>query len=80
MARKVFRTGNSAVVSLPPDVLEAVGLKLGDTVDVIADREHRRIIVRPAQAGLPDVRTGFLEMVDRFIERYRPALETLAEE
>ena len=80
MARKVFRTGNSAVVSLPPDVLEAVGLELGDSVTVIADPERRRIIVSPAEAVLPDVRADFLKTVDRFIERYRPALETLARE
>jgi len=78
MARKIFRTGNSMVVSLPADVLEAAGLELGDEVTVAADRETGRIIVTPT--ALPGVRAGFLERVDRFIEDYRPALETLAEE
>jgi putative addiction module antidote len=78
MARKIFRTGNSAVVSLPVDVLEAVGLRLGDEVTVAADLENSRIIITPAT--LPGVRADFLERVDRFIENYRPALETLAQE
>ena len=78
MARKVFRTGNSTVVSLPVDVLETVGLKLGDEVTVVADPEHNRIIITPYT--LPGVRPGFLERVDRFIDNYRPALETLAQE
>ena len=43
MARKIFRTGNSTVVSLPSDVLEAVGLELGDEVTILADPEHHRI-------------------------------------
>ena len=80
MARKIFRTGNSAVVSLPADVLESVGLNPGDEVTVTADPEHRWIVVAPAQETLPGVRPGFLDQVDRFITRYQPALETLAEE
>jgi len=37
-----------------------------------------RIIITPAT--LPGVRHGFLERVDHFIDNYRPALETLAQE
>ncbi len=80
MPRKIFRTGNSAVVSLPADVLETVGLELGDSVTVSADPEQRQIIITPAETSLPGVRPGFLDHVDDFIERYRPALETLAKE
>lgn len=78
MGRKIFRTGNSAVVSIPPEVLEATGLELGDEVRVTVDPEHTRIILTPAT--LPGVRPGFLDRVDQFIERYEPSLETLAEE
>jgi putative addiction module antidote len=80
MARKIFRTGNSSVVSLPGDVLESVGLDLGDEVTVTADPEHRWIVVAPAGESLPGVRPDFLDRVDRFIQRYEPALETLAKE
>ncbi|MGD8794677.1 MAG: AbrB/MazE/SpoVT family DNA-binding domain-containing protein [Anaerolineae bacterium] len=80
MARKVFRSGNSAVVSIPPEVLEVVGLQTGDAVTVVADVEGQRIIVTPATPDLPGVRQDLLEQVDRFIQRYRPALEKLASE
>jgi putative addiction module antidote len=80
MARKIFRTGNSAVVSLPPDVLETIGLELGDEVTVAADPERQWIVIAPAEETLPGVRPDFLDRVDRFIERYQPALETLAKE
>jgi putative addiction module antidote len=80
MTRKIFRTGNSAVVSLPADALEMVGLNLGDEVTVAADPEHRWIVVAPAEETLSGVRPDFLDRVDRFIERYQPALETLAKE
>lgn len=78
MARKIFRTGNSAVVSLPPEVMEITGLELGDEVNVTVDPERNQIIITPAT--LSGVRPGFLERVDRFIDRYRPALDTLASE
>lgn len=80
MARRIFRTGNSAVVSLPADVLEALGLGLGDEVVIVADPEQSRIIITPARPTLPGVRPDFLERVDRFIEQHRPVLETLAQE
>jgi len=80
MPRKIFRTGNSAVVSLPADILETVGLELGDSVTIVADAEQRQIIITPVETSLPGVRSGFLERLDRFIEQYHPALETLAKE
>lgn len=80
MARKVFRSGNSSVVSIPSEVLEVVGLRTGDEVTVTADVERQRIIITPAASELPDVREGLLEQVDRFIQRYHPALEKLASE
>jgi putative addiction module antidote len=79
MTRKLFRTGNSTVVSLPVDVLETVGLRPGDEVTVTVDPEQRRIIVTPPAPTLPGVRPDFLDQVDQFIERYQPALETLAQ-
>jgi putative addiction module antidote len=80
MARKIFRTGNSAVVSLPVDVLQTIGLSPGDEVTVTADPENQRIVIAPAAETLPGVRPGFLDRVDQFIERYQPTLETLANE
>ena len=80
MPRMIFRTGNSAVVSLPTDVLKTIGLALGDSVTIVADPEQRQIIITPADTSLPGVRPGFLDRVDRFIDEYRPALETLARE
>ena len=74
MARKIFRTGNSAVVSLPADAMEAVGLELGDKVTVIADLERGCITIAPGT--LPGVSPRFLERVDRFIEGYRPSQDT----
>ena len=65
-------------MSIPPEVLEVMGLQAGDEVTVTADLDMQRIIIMPAAPKLPDVREDLLEQVDRFIHRYRPALEKLA--
>ena len=78
MARRIFRAGNSNVVSLSLDVLEAVGLGMGDEVHIVADSQNSRIIITPS-ASL-EVRPDLLERVNRFIDSYQPALEALAQE
>lgn len=78
MARKIFRSGNSAVVSIPQDSLDALGLELGSEVEVVVDEEQGRLILRPAD-DLPGVDPEFSRRLDEFIERYRPALDALAD-
>jgi len=80
MLRKVFRTGNSTVVSLPKDVMDPLGVRDGSDVSVELDREHRQIIIRPvdkpiAAAGVDE---DFARQVSEFIAEYRPALNSLA--
>ena len=80
MLRKVFRTGNSTVVSLPKDVTAPLGVKDGSDVSVELDREHGQIIIRPVE--LPIAASGvdeeFARQVSEFIAEYRPALQSLA--
>jgi antitoxin component of MazEF toxin-antitoxin module len=79
MLRKVFRTGNSLVISLPKDVIEPLGVTEGGHVSVELDRPNRQIVIRPVElpfAGTID--EGFARQVAEFIEEYRPALEALA--
>ncbi|HNT26406.1 MAG TPA: AbrB/MazE/SpoVT family DNA-binding domain-containing protein [Anaerolineales bacterium] len=80
MLRKVFKTGNSVVVSLPKEALEYLGLHEGVDVAVDLDRDHRQIIITPAEAPLAGagIDEVFARQVAEFIEEYRPALESLA--
>jgi putative addiction module antidote len=78
MARKIFRTGNSLVVSLPKDSVRLLGLQEGSEVSVAVDQEHGRIIIEPAAAALGDIDAAFARQLAEFIEEYRPALEALA--
>lgn len=78
MVRKIFRAGNSMVVSLPKEILEALGLEEGSEVTVTEDRRRARIVITPRSVKLPGVDEEFVAQVSDFIERYRPALEALA--
>ena len=79
MHRKVFKTGNSLVVSLPKDLLESLGLQDGTDVSVELDRKNRQILIRPAELPLAgDLSQEFAQQVNDFINQYRPALEALS--
>jgi len=79
MHRKVFKTGNSLVVSLPKDLLEPLGIGDGTEVSVELDQQNHQILIRPAERPLAsDLSKEFASQVSDFIEQYRPALEALA--
>ena len=80
MVRKIFKTGNSMVVSLPPSAEKLLGVRPGSEVDVLVDETQGVIIIKPVRS--PDARgvtPEFSQLVDEFIEAYRPVLEKLAE-
>ncbi len=78
MLRKVFRTGNSTVVSLPREALDFLRLEEGADVSVELDRENYRIVITPSELPLAGIDEDFAHQVAEFIEQYRPALKALA--
>jgi len=46
--RRVRVSGNSLVVSLPPALLNAAGIKCDDDVEIVADNETEEIRIRPS--------------------------------
>ncbi len=81
MLRKVFKTGNSLVVSLPRDVLEPLGVHDGTDVSVELDRQNHQILIRPAESSLAgSLSEEFARQVSEFIVQYRPVLEALSRE
>ena len=78
MTRKVFRAGNSLVVSLPREAIEVLGLREGSEVDLAVDSEESRVVITPRAFAVPGVDEKFARQVHEFIEEYRTALEHLA--
>lgn len=80
MQRKIFKTGNSLVVSLPKEVLEPLGIADGAEVSVELDRSNSEIVIRPAHLqGAAGLDGEFVRQVNDFIGRYKPALKSLSE-
>jgi len=80
MLRKVFRTGNSVVISLPREALEYLDIQEGAEIEVNLDRKNRQVILKPVEMPLAisGVDGKFAIQLAEFIEQYRPALEELA--
>ena len=80
MLRKVFRTGNSVVISLPKEAIELLGISVGSDISIDLDREKRQIIISPVEEPLAVVGVDetFAQQVAEFIAQYRPALEALS--
>ena len=79
MVRKVFKAGNSLVISLPKESLSQLNLAEGSQVSLRVDEENNQIILEPAQTNdLAGIDATFAQQLDEFIETYRPALNELA--
>lgn len=78
MKRKIFKTGNSLVVSIPKSALEALNLEEGSDVLLELDPDNHQLILKPEYQAVPGVDEEFARQVSEFIEKYRPALEALA--
>jgi putative addiction module antidote len=78
MLRKVFKAGNSLVVSLPKESIQALGLQEGSEVSVELGPDQKEIVIKPAEPPLAEIDETFAQQVADFIEQYRPALEALA--
>jgi antitoxin MazE len=80
MIRRLFKSGNSVVLSLPKEVLDSLGLSDGKNISIELDREQRRLIITAVEkpVAIAGIDEAFALQVDEFINQYRPALEELA--
>ena len=78
MLRKIFKTGNSMVVSLPRESIQMIGLHEGSEVSLVVDEKQGQIVIKPVSTQLTGVDAKFAQQIDAFINEYRPALEALA--
>lgn len=67
--RKLFRAGNSLVVSLPRAVITAMGLEEGSRLILTYERDRRALVLEP-------LREDLIEIAREVIDEYRPFLES----
>ncbi|MEI8132805.1 MAG: AbrB/MazE/SpoVT family DNA-binding domain-containing protein [Leptolinea sp.] len=80
MQRRLFKTGNSVVLSIPREMLESLGITDGDTISLTMEPEKHCIVITPVEKPrvAVSVDEDFARHVAEFIEEYRPALDELA--
>ncbi len=72
--KKLTRIGGSVMVSIPPQMLEEMGVKAGEEVRLIS--EAGQVTIKPAVKQPP---ADVVEFAKRFSERYAEAMRNLAQ-
>ncbi len=75
MIQKVLRVGTSAAVTIPKKSLAELGLKIGDAVSLSIDKAQKKVVIEPSI----EVDRELIVWTKKFIEKYRLALEALAQ-
>jgi len=76
--RKVFKVGNSCGISLPPNMLEALGVKTGSHFSVEINREMRELILKPVVVKNNTMSVDFVRIVNKVMLDYETALRRLS--
>ena len=74
MIQKILKVGTSAAVTIPKKSLEELGLEMGDSITVVTNKAHRRVIIEPVATVDPEL----VSWAKRFIKEYRSTLDALA--
>lgn len=78
MTRKIIKIGSSVGITLPKALLTQMGLSVGDAVVISEDKNTGCVSIEPEKKKYaPDKEN--VEWAKEFVERYRPALEELAD-
>lgn len=76
--RKVFKAGNSLVVSLPIEMLKSLGLRDGAHVTVEINREKQELVLKPVITKKNNMSLEFVRTVDKLFMDYEYVLRRLA--
>ena len=79
MAQKIIQIGSSAGVTLSPDTLEALNVKVGDAVEMSVHPSARVLTVRPKESRVGNVNPDVIAWTNVFIDKNRKLLERLAD-
>jgi len=78
MTQKVLRVGSSAAVTIPKKSLAALGLKIGDRVNVDVDVKRQTFVVARNTSLTPEDE-NIARLTANFMRRYAKDLRSLAQ-
>ena len=74
MRRTLRKVGGSVMLPIPPEVLEELGLSVGQ--DVVISSEEGRLRIEPS---VPRPSAEAVEFMSSFVEKYDEAMRNLAD-
>ncbi|MBP2642075.1 MAG: Antidote-toxin recognition MazE, bacterial antitoxin [Firmicutes bacterium] len=77
--RKIFKAGNSCVVSLPANLLKSLGIREGSHVSIEVNRENRELILKPVVVKKNDMSMEFVRLIDKLLVDYDYTIRRLTE-
>lgn len=78
MTRKIIQIGSSAAITLPPDFLKALGVSVGDGIELGLNETKDVVSVRAVKKET-NRQKQITALTLGFVERYRKDLEALAD-
>lgn len=77
--RKIFKAGNSCVISLPVEMLKALDLRDGSHLSIEIDRENHQLLLNPVVVKKANMSLEFVRVVDKLFLDYEYALRRLGQ-
>lgn len=78
ITQKLFKNGNSVVVSIPKEILKKYNLRDGSQV-VLEEKKNGVLLARQEELEFtPEINTEFHEWLAKFNKKYAKALEELS--
>jgi antitoxin component of MazEF toxin-antitoxin module len=78
MTRKILQVGSSAAVTIPTNALKALGIAVGDSVNVFLNAAKHTISIEPVNVKIESRNEKITSLTLNFVDRYREDLEALA--
>ena len=78
MKRRIFRSGNSMVLSLPPEILHQLQVEDGSEIEISLSEAGNSVVLTPV-TSVPVISPDYADRVESFINAYRPALDALSQ-
>ncbi len=75
--RKIFKAGNSCVISLPLNMMKALDLVEGSHLTVEVNREQGELILKPVVVAKKQFSVDFVRTVDKLLVDYEYTLRGL---
>ena len=79
MNRKILQVGSSAGITIPTNALQALGVSVGDSVELVLNAVKKTISIQPITKTKESRREKITALTLDFVDRYREDLEALAD-